>query len=220
MLRWFAVLALLFLPGAQACSSASGFLDLDFPRAPGCGRMDPRACPALPEADFPYVVEGTLTWGWESDACSVLVPSAMPVHIHLDASLREATGWLDLTVEPREILIPPQEQWDVTDDEVDPNGSFRAQEQFPVRVTVALVGEPSLEALERVQSRNGLAQVALKASADSTDAFGALFTWQDVFFDGSPLVPEDAASQRAAPSASPLLALAVLALAVAFRRRA
>lgn len=222
MLRWCVVLGLLLVPGVQACSGAtSSYLDLAFPRPDDCGRTQPEACPPLPEADVPYVVDGILTWGWESDACSAKAPSAMPVHIHLDPVEREAAGWLSLSVEPREILIPVQDQWDVLDDVVDPSGTYRAQEQYPVRVTVSLVGEPSPAALERVAARNGLAQVNLKASAEATDTFAGVFTLQEFFFDGRPALEPAQDAGREAPALSPsLVALALVALAVLARRPA
>lgn len=180
--------------------------------------MRPDACPPLPEADFPYVVDGTLTWGWESDVCSVLVPSAMPVHIHLDPVERDVAGWLLMTVEPHEILIAPQDQWDVTDDDIDPNGSYRAREEFPVRVTISLVGEPSQAALDGLAKRGGLAFVGLRTTADATDTFPALHTYdQFMFYAGTDLSDEDG---RDVPMISPVLLLALLGLGVALRRRA
>ena len=51
------------------------------------------------------------------------------------------------------------------------NARFRSQESHPIRVTIALVGEPSLEALDRLDARNGLVQLDLRASSEATDTF-------------------------------------------------
>lgn len=225
MLRWLALVALLALPGVEACAdrgAATAALDLAFPRPDGCKRDAPEACPALPEADVPLVVDGLLTWSWELDAaCSATVPSTSPVHIHLQGLERSAEGWLLLSAEPSEITIEPQRQWDVTNDDIDPaNARFRSQESYPIRVTIALVGEPSAEALDRLDARNGLVQLDLRASSEASDTFLAVTTLESFLLDGrAAMEPEDDDAGRNVPSPSALLALAVLAFAAALRRR-
>ena len=225
MLRWFALVALLALPGAEACADqtgASAALDLTFPKPEGCKRDAPEACPALPEADFPLVIEGILLWSWELDAaCSTTIPSTMPVHIHLQGLERTAAGWLEVTSDPSEITIEPQQQWDLTDDSIDPaTARMRGQESFPLRVTIALVGEPSAEALDRLDARNGIVQVDLRALAEATDTFVGVSGLEAFLLDGRPAMePADGDGGRDIPSPSALLALAVLGLAVAAARR-
>ncbi|MEK6975918.1 MAG: hypothetical protein AABY18_06205 [Candidatus Thermoplasmatota archaeon] len=225
MLRWFALFVLVAAPGAEACAgngAATAALELDFPKPEGCNRLAPEACPALPEADVPYVIDGVLTWSWELDAaCGTTIPSASAVHIHLEGLERVNGGWFQVSAQPSEITIEPQDQWDVTDDSIDlANARFRSQESYPVQVTISLVGEPSAEALDRLASRNGLVQLDLRASAGATDTFLAVFDIEGFSLDGTSVLAPEGESGRDAPMPSAVLVLAAIAVAATLRRRA
>lgn len=224
MLRWFALLAILLAaPGAEACAkeAASASIDLSFPRPDGCKRDVPERCHPLPEADVPLVLDGVLTWSWELDAaCSATVPSTAPVHIHLQGLERTSAGWLELTAEPSQVTIEPQQQWDVTDDDIDPaEARFRSQESIPVRVTILLVGEPSAEALERLDARAGLVQVDLRAVSEGTQTFLSVTALESFLLDGRAAADPVGEASRDVPAPSASLALAVLAVAFAARLR-
>lgn len=220
MLRWCAVLALVLLPGVQACSGqATALLDLRFPPVEGCERGLPDGCPPLPEADEPLVLEGELVWSWDLENCAtVLVPSLLPVHITFEPVHRYNAGWLDLSVEPREILIPPDQQFDVTDDFVDPGtGAYRAEERYPLTVTIALVGEPDEPSLHRLDNDAGVATMFLKAASGSTSTFQASFGIEQFRMDARSMLPSGA-DGRDAPLPPLAFVLAALALAVVVRR--
>lgn len=224
MLRWFAVLALLAVPGAQACTDglATAQLELEFEKP--CKRDAIDACPPVPTADEPYVVDGVLTWSWEVDAqCSVAVPSPDPIHVHLTGLDRSFGGWLQLTAEPSEVTLDVARQWDATDDLVDPvSGRIIMRESEPIRVTIALVGEPSPEGLESLQRRQGLAPMDLRAAASETPAFTAVSELETFLLDGrawlEPTVDEADGGVLGVPGPAFGLALAAVALAVLVRR--
>ena len=220
MLRWCAVLALLMLPGAQACSEqATALIDLSFPKPDGCDRGLPDGCPPLPQADEPLVLEGELVWSWDLENCAaVLVPSLLPVHITFGSVHRYNADWLALTVEPREVFIPPDQQFDVTDDSIDPaTGAYRAEERYPITVTIALVGEPDEASLQRLANDAGVATMFLKAESGSTSTFQASFGVEQFRMDGRSLLPADADGRESPVPAFPV-ALAALALAALLRR--
>lgn len=221
MMRWFASLAVLvLLPGVQACAGTPT-LELDFPKPEGCSRLTPEGCPALPEADRPLVIEGTFVWSWQADQCTANVPSPSPVVVTFTGLERHTTGWLRMSTDPHEVVIPVQDQWDVQDDEVDPaTGQHRGREEYPLTVTIELVGEPDAEALERVANAGGAVDLFLKASAGATPTFGAGFGIETFLLDGRSAVEPAGNAGRDAPSPPVPLALALVGLAALARRRA
>jgi hypothetical protein len=220
MLRWCAVLLLLVLPGVQACADTTPQIDLAFPDDADCSKKTPDGCPPVPEADEPLVLHGEFIWSWTADACtSGVVPSLSPVHVSFESIERTAHGWLTITTEPREIFIPPEQQWDVTDD--DPNGgTYRAEERYPLDLIVSLVGEPSPEAIATIESSGGAVALYLKASTKETPTFLASFALQQVLLDGQPVLAQ-AHSGHDAPAPSfglGLLALGLAAVGLSRRR--
>jgi hypothetical protein len=223
MLRWFAVLLLLVLaPGAQACAGAgTPTLELDFPKPAGCARTAPEHCPALPEADLPVVIEGTFVWSWQADQCTANVPSATPVVVTFAGLERHTAGWLRMSTDPHEVVIPVQDQWDVQDDEVDPaTGQHRGREAYPLTVTIELVGEPDEEALAKVANAGGAVDLFLKASAAATPTFGAGFGIETFLLDGRSALEPASGAGRDAPAPPLPVALALVGLAALARRRA
>jgi hypothetical protein len=213
MPRWLALGLLVVIPGAQACQAVAA-LSFEFPADPACTRQTPTGCPPLPQADDPVVFDGVLVWSWEAESCSLDLATS-PVHISFEALERHNHGWLALTVSPREIVIPVQDQWDVTDDDVDPaTGAFRAEERYPVQVSIALVGEPSREALASLAASDGAATMLLKASSSRATGVLESFAIASFRLDGTEVLPESSSRGLPAPSFGPLLAglgLAILA---------
>lgn len=225
MLRWFAVVALVAAPGAQACvdSLATAALDLEFEKP--CKRDAVDDCPVVPDADAPYSVEGLLVWSWEVDAqCGVAVPSPDPIHVHLTGLERHFEGWLEVTAEPSEVTLEPTDQWDLTDDDVDPvTGRIVMRESVPIRAIVSLVGEPSPEGMGSLRNRQGVATVDLRAAAGETPAFLSVSDLESFLFDGRDWLEADGkqdGSRLSVPSPAFPLALAAVALAALVRRAA
>jgi hypothetical protein len=221
MLRWCAVALLVVLPGVQACSDAAAQIDLVFPHDAACSRQTVDGCPMVPQADEPLVMHGEVVWSWSPDACtSAVVPSLAPIHISFSSVERTAHGWLAITTDPREIVIEPQDQWDLKDDAIDPAaGTYRAEERYPLDLIVSLVGEPSPEALESVENSGGAVLLFLKASAAGTPTFPAAFSLEQVILDGRPVTAAHATQDAPAPSFGlGLLAIGVVAVGLARRR--
>lgn len=229
MLRWFAAaLLVLAIPGAQACipdspdAAATASLELNFTHPAGCKRDALDDCPKVPDADTPLVLEGTFTWVSETDtACSAGAPSVDPVTVTFKGLLRMAEGWVELRSDPNEIVIPVTQQYDLTDDVVDPTGArLQGREEFPLTVTISLVGEPSPEALASLDNANGALPLYLKASMGATAAYTSTFALEGFMLDGrgalEPAADHGGLQVPAVPPA--FLAIGLVALAAALRR--
>lgn len=222
MLRWLA-LGLLLLPGAEACAqSGTAKLELEFEKNEDCARLTPEGCPALPEADLPLVLDGTFVWSWDVDpACSAFVPSPAPIHVSFQGQVHDYAGWLAVEAEPKELFIPVEDQYDFTDDAVDPaNARFQGREEYPLRVVISLVGEPSADGMTRLDNADGVVQLFLRASSNATSAFMAGYAIEQFFLDGGPVLDEaNQANDREASMPSVLLVVAAVAIAAVLRRR-
>jgi hypothetical protein len=233
MLRWVAALALLVVPGAQACllepaipaddQAMEAVMDLQFQHPDGCKRDDLDACPKLPEADAPLVLQGTFVWQSRTDkACSVGGPSVDPVTVTFKGIVRTAEGWLDLRSDPAEIIIPVTDQYTAPSGVPDPNQPLQhSSREYPLTVTISLVGEPSPEALAALEHTDGAVNLFLKAEMGATSAYATTFAIESFLLDGrSALDAAEKASEHGAAGLPPaFLALGLAALAAVVRRK-
>lgn len=231
MLRWLPAVALLLsAPLAQACVPAADTdgmdmearMELRFEHG-DCARSNLDACPKLPDADAPLVMEGVLVWSSQTDkACSIGAPSVDPVTVNLEGVVRAYAGWLDLQADPSEILIPVTDQYTAPGGVPDPNEPLQhGVREYPVTVTISLVGEPSEEALQSLENTGGAIPLFVKARMGATAAYTAQFTMETFNLDGRSVLEE--ASRDAAkdvPATPAFLILVALGLAAVLRRKA
>jgi hypothetical protein len=216
-------LALLLAPGASACQAVYPLIDLEFPQKVRCSPVAPEECdPAPRNATDDYVQEGTFHWRWDLDNCgaSSFGPSMDPVVVTFAPYARNPS-WLEATMEPAEITITFEDQWDLMDDQNDPaSGSFTFREDYPVKITIHRTGDPTPDELARLDDRNGVVDLLLKALTSETPMFQAAITVEPFSFNAAPLLEPEPAHGKESPAVPvPALALAFLACAVAARRR-
>lgn len=220
---------------AEPCGYIVPIIDLEFPEKQACGGSGlvftgdgGNDCAPLPTADEPLVLQGTLTWYYDaSEEPPYPKEVGQDIVVSFDGT-RNNPSWLEMEVEPGEILIddvalvdPQRFETEETD-----QGATVLWYRFrsDVTVTFTRTGDPSPQELERIEGRDGIVQVFLKAkSTESGSTYRESFGVEEFRFSalegpGGVQSLQDEADQEAPGPALPLLGLAVLGAALRRRR--
>ena len=216
------LVVLLLVPAASACTGAGGanvapLLDLQFTDKKLCkDREAHKDCTPLPEVGKSFEMEGLLTWQWALDNCEAGKVSAdTSDYVVTFPPFPRNPSYMTLKIAPEEIHITAADQYDVTDDKVDPaTGKYTIYEEYPVHVTITRTGEPNATELERLATKDWVPEIYAKAESPGTPAYQPGFTFEVFRFDGFGL---QAMEKDSAKSSTPMppLGLALVALAVA-----
>ena len=222
---------------AEPCGYIVPIIDLEFPEKQACGGSGlvftgdgDNDCAPVPEEGTPLVLEGVLTWYYDASE-EPPYPKAVgeDIVVTFDGT-RNNPSWLDMRVEPGEIRIddvaladPQRFETEETD-----QGATVLWYRFRVDVTVTFTrtGDPSPQELERIEGRDGIVQVFLKAkSTESGSTYRESFGVEEFRFsayEGPGAVQSvQGADGREAPGPGvvlPLVGLAVLGAALRRRR--
>lgn len=220
------LLFLLLLPTAQACTGPANtaavtpLMDLEFPKKM-CRDKERAECEVVPAAGAPFNMDGRLRWYWDLDNCEYgkISGSTQDLVINISAYARNPT-WLALDVEPKQIVLTFQDQWDIQDDEFDPvTGKYTVREDRDVKVTIQRIGAPTGDELQQLRNRNGLVVMQLRASSDETPDFVPGLSIEPFTFDASAVAAEDRGSQDAPMLPAGAMVLALAGIAALVRRR-
>lgn len=216
---------LLLAPGASACfggldgQAVAPLLDMQFPDKKKCKAPDHSDCTLAPGETFR--MEGKLTWQWDVDNCEAtnIAISVDPIVIDFPDFPRNPT-WLKLSMDPPQISIPFEQQWDLLDDKIDPaTQKITMYEEWPITVTIERVGDPTPEEQDKIDAKNGVVEMYAKAVSSETDGFQPGFAFENFRFSAQAPGSATSGSNDAPAPSFAFLALALVAVAVALRRR-
>lgn len=221
-------LLLLAVPAARACGDTQvvPLVDLEFPEKSACREDAP--CDPLPGHGASERYEGSVKWSWDVDQCTV--QNGLPggeVRIQIGPT-SSTPDWMRVRADPEEVVITTQEQVDPRNLHVeDVGGATRVyfQVEKSVAVTFTRVGALDDEDADRIEGRDGLLPLFLKAQSQSATASMASFGVEEFRFDAS--VASDAAlagrpadaRQESTPWPLPMTGLALLGAVLVARRR-
>lgn len=250
-MRWvmLASVALLLAPSAlagqvddEACDEPCGYIvpiiDLEFPDKMLCGggRLvyadeTPEDCFDLMAVGESKELTGTLRvyWDAQEEPTYPILPTDEPITITFSGT-QSNPSWLDVKVEPGSMQIGPQDLYDPARYDIDPEGTPIAWYNYrePITVTVTRTDDPDKRSLDKMEDRNGVIALFVKArSTASGDFYREAFGVEEFRFNGcadEAVAAQVCGASRASgdestPGLAPLWTVAALvALAIARRQ--
>ncbi len=223
---------------AEPCGYIVPIINLDFPEKQTCGGSgliftgeEERDCAGLPALGETVRLDGTLTWYYDASEEPPYPKQVGEDIVITFGGTRNNPGWLEMAVEPGEFRITDQDLVNPVyfETEGDPQTGTVLWYRYvqDLSVTFTRTGDPSAADLARIEDRDGILQVFLKAkSTESSQTYRESFGVEEFRFmatqgPGAVESPNAAANNNEAPGvAVPLLAVGALGAAVLARRRA